>query len=114
MSRDTQLKDLPAKSGGRVDLKALVTLAPPDWCRGQQARKPEEKAVCASAKLSALDSTLNRFFRDALGGDAKAQAQARADQRSWLARRQLCGDDADCLEQTYRTQLAKSRLYLPH
>jgi hypothetical protein len=110
MPQDTRLKDLPAKAGGPVDLKALVTIAPPDWCRTQQVKKPEEKAVCTSAKLSAFDATLNRYYRDALAGDSKAQAQA--DQRNWLPRRQLCGEDADCLEQAYRTQIAKMRDYL--
>jgi uncharacterized protein len=54
---------------------------------------------------------LNRFYREALAGDSKAEAQA--NQRSWLSKRQLCGDDADCLEQTYRAQITKMYGNLP-
>ena len=108
--QDTRLKDLPAREGRPVNLNSLVTQSAPDWCRAQQVKKPEEKAVCDNAKLSALDVTFNRFYRDALKGNSKVEAQT--DQKSWLPRRQLCGGDTDCLEQIYRAQISKLRGYL--
>jgi hypothetical protein len=110
LPQDTRLETLPAQARGPVDIKALVTVGTSDWCRTQQVKKPDEKAVCQNGSLSALDAVLNRFYRDALTGNSKAEAQA--DQRTWLPRRQLCADDADCLEQTYRAQIAKMRGYV--
>jgi hypothetical protein len=111
LPQETLLKDLPAREGRSVNMNSLVTQGVPDWCRAQEVKKPEEKAICQSAKLSAYDVTLNRFYRAALAGDSKVAAQT--DQKSWLPRRQLCGDDTDCLEQTYRAQIARLRGYLP-
>jgi hypothetical protein len=110
MPQETKLETLPAREGQPVDLKSLVTVGAPDWCRTQQVKKPEEEAVCRSARLSAFDATLNRFYSEALAGASRAEAQA--SQRNWLPRRQLCGDDADCLERIYRAQIANMRNYL--
>jgi hypothetical protein len=110
LPQDTRLKDLPAKEGRPVNLNALITQGAPEWCSTQQVKRPEEMAVCQNAKLSAYDVTLNRFYRQALAGDSKAEAQT--DQKNWVPRRQLCGDDTDCLEQVYRAQISKLRGYL--
>ena len=111
LPQSTLLKDLPAREGRPVDLNSLITQGAPDWCRTEQVKKPEEQAVCDSAKLSAFDVTLNCFYREALKGDSRADAQT--DQKNWLPRRQLCGGDTDCLEQAYRAQISKLRGYLP-
>jgi len=67
-----------------------------------RAARPDEKAVCANPKLSALDSLLGKAFEQALKtGDNGDRAKARADARLSLTRRRGCRGDAPCLMSAY-------------
>jgi hypothetical protein len=106
MPPNTLLRNLPTGEGAPIDPNALATVGYPDWCRSRQLQQLDEKAICKSAKLSAFDVILNRFYGEALrlsGSNDRIALQD--DQRKWLAKRHLCKGGVGCLEEAYRTRI---------
>nr|WP_230942855.1 lysozyme inhibitor LprI family protein [Burkholderia vietnamiensis] len=70
-----------------------------------KAASPTEHAICADARLSALDAQLAAAWQKARakGGDTAAPKAA---QLKWLAQRDRCGGDASCIADRYRERLA--------
>lgn len=67
-----------------------------------RAATPDEVAICASPKLSALDVLVDRAYGEARKGvdgtpDPKDRAHALEDARSFNARKRRCGADLGCL-----------------
>ena len=74
-----------------------------------KAASVSEKTICANAELSRLDFQLGRTWESLLLAfdiDPVQQPQMRKDQRAWIARRQECGEDANCIGKLYRDRLA--------
>lgn len=92
----------PASMGGA---NPVVASASPSFdCT--KAALAAEKQVCADVELALLDSHLDEVFDQALQGwTAGEQKKQRDTQREWLASRNHCEDDRDCLETAYRQRL---------
>lgn len=73
----------------------------------EKAVTADEKAVCDSGTLSALDDEMAALYRDiesrALMG---TNAVVREDQRAFLTERRECGARTACLERLYRSRIA--------
>ncbi|WP_456309047.1 lysozyme inhibitor LprI family protein [Serratia proteamaculans] len=59
-----------------------------------------EKTICADTYLSGLDNVTNGYFVKAMDNSYSVGTLAR-DQRKWLAERNRCGTDAECIKQRY-------------
>ena len=67
---------------------------------------PSEAAVCGSGRLAHLEGIVEERYRSILGALESGAADAvRRGQRDWLAARDGCGEDRDCLEAAYRRRL---------
>lgn len=75
-------------------------------CR--KAASVSEKTVCANAALSRLDLQLSRTWKNLLNAfiDSVQINQLKADQRAWIASREKCSDDTNCIGKLYRDRLA--------
>ncbi len=75
-------------------------------CR--KAASLSEKTICANAVLSRLDFQLGRTWKTLLDDfiDSAQKSQMKEDQRTWIARRTNCGDDADCIGKLYRNRIS--------
>ena len=65
-----------------------------------------EFAICYSPDLWAMDqamASLFFYFRD--NSDAYLSQEFLSSQRSWLTRRDQCGDDLNCLHERYSSRL---------
>jgi uncharacterized protein len=73
-----------------------------------KAASLSEKTICANAELSRLDFQLGQMWKALLDDfiDPAQRTQMRQDQRTWIARRQGCGDDANCIGKLYRDRLS--------
>lgn len=74
-----------------------------------RAKAASERAICASTVLPALDLRVARAYAEArqvLGGELGTwvEGRLRADQRSWLRRRDRCGADVACLTRELRSR----------
>jgi len=71
-----------------------------------RAGTPTEHAICAAPILAELDSALAAAYAAARSGVSEARRQeVQATQRAWLAQRDACGGDRDCLERLMRARL---------
>lgn len=67
-----------------------------------------ELTICANDRLSTLDTALNIAYRDIFKTNFDEDAErARNDQRAWLAIRDECGSDLECLFQSYTARLGE-------
>ena len=75
-------------------------------CR--KAASLSEKTICANAALSRLDFQLGRTWKTLLDDfiDSAQETLMKKDQRTWMARRTKCGEDADCIGKLYRDRLS--------
>ena len=75
-------------------------------CR--KAATVPEKAICANAELSRLDVQLSRTWKTLLNAfsDSGQRARMKADERAWIAHREECGDNANCMGKLYRDQIS--------
>lgn len=65
-----------------------------------------EKAICRYDRLAELDRTLADTYTAFQGQlNADGRARLRAEQKSWLARRDACRADFLCLERAYEQRL---------
>ncbi|KRF02074.1 hypothetical protein ASG87_11355 [Frateuria sp. Soil773] len=90
-------------------LPALLLLALPllAHAAGFDCRKAAgaaEKTICADATLSKLDAELSGAWQKARAVAADPAAATRR-QRAWLALRDACGDNKECLRSAYRERL---------
>lgn len=67
-----------------------------------KAQSVSEKEVCRVPELQWFDRQLAHLFHDVKG---KGGQQMLADQRAFLARREACGTDLECLERIYGERL---------
>lgn len=74
-------------------------------CRS--AMLPAEKAICANANLSGLDERTAGMYFIIVGGGAPADiiAQVKDSQSKFVARRNACGANLDCIVDAYTTQM---------
>jgi|ERR1039457_4139413 uncharacterized protein len=75
----------------------------------EKASSLSEKAICASTALSHLDLRLGRMWRKMLEDfdlDNGQTVQIKSDQRTRLARRNECKEDANCLGKLYQDRLS--------
>jgi uncharacterized protein len=91
-------------------LSVLVNAAPrerPSFdCR--QAASPSEKTICANVALCRLDFQLGRTWKTLLDAfsDSVQKTRMKADQKTWIARRERCGEDANCIGKLYQDRLS--------
>ena len=73
-----------------------------------KAASLSEKTICANAALSHLDFQLSRTWKKLLDAfsDSGQSPRLKADQRTWMERREGCGADSDCIAKLYRDRLA--------
>ena len=67
-----------------------------------RAQSVSEKEVCRVPELQWFDRQLAHLFNDVKG---KGGPQVVADQRTFLARREACGTNLECLERVYQERL---------
>ncbi|EFE94043.1 lysozyme inhibitor LprI family protein [Serratia odorifera] len=75
-------------------------------CR--QATATDERAICASRSLSDKDvemATKYQFLRGLFAMGMRGNMQD--DQTRWLAQRNRCGNDVNCLSNSYATRIAE-------
>lgn len=69
-----------------------------------------EHAICASARLSALDRALAEAYRAARSGVGAAERdRIRSEQIDWLGARDACAADPDCLAERMEARIAALR-----
>jgi uncharacterized protein len=72
------------------------------------ARQLDEIAICDSYELRSLDSRMVSIFNRLRASlNYNAALRLNADQTSWLADRNTCGDDRRCLREAYRRRIAQ-------
>lgn len=70
-----------------------------------KARGATEQAICASATLAGYDRSVAAAYRFALQRAGDGAGTIRQAQRDWIAARDACGADADCLGKRMRERL---------
>lgn len=75
----------------------------PSWC--SSPGNGAERAICRDADLSNLDSVLNVAYRRAKSDSPGSIAEIEHEQKRWLTRRDLCGDDGACIRRRYNEQI---------
>jgi uncharacterized protein len=91
-------------------LPTIVKAAPVERasfdCR--QAASPSEKTICANVALCRLDFQLGRNWKALLDAfsDSVQRTRMKVDQKTWIARRETCGDDANCIGNLYQDRLS--------
>jgi uncharacterized protein len=81
----------------------------------QQARLPDEKAVCASRQLSEMDVEMAVRFQMLTGLVAMGtRGDMQDEQQTWLASRHACGASRSCLLASYRQRIAKLKEQYAH
>jgi uncharacterized protein YecT (DUF1311 family) len=79
----------------------------------QTDRAPDERTICSSSALSALDREMNDLYfvlRDSL--DSVQQIMLRDEQRAWLAQRVACSTNAACISRLYQSRISQLRTRL--
>jgi uncharacterized protein len=85
-----------------MTIAAAPALAAPSWCSGQLS--PTEAVICSDQELSALDARLNDVYKAALA-TVDPSEDVHGAQKSWIAFRNDCGYDKNCLREAYRGQI---------
>jgi uncharacterized protein len=95
-----------APGAGGASANAAPPTQPSFDCR--KAASLSEKTICANAELSRLDFQLGRMWKTFLDSfiDSGQLTQMKQDQRTWIALREKCGENADCIGNLYRDRLA--------
>jgi uncharacterized protein len=104
------LTSLARAPGAAIDPRSLTTVSRPDWCVQQVQKQPDEKTICSSARLAAFDVLLDRYYRDSVAkATREGKTTLQSEQRQWLAKRQACDTDEDCLDRVYHSQIQAVR-----
>jgi len=64
-----------------------------------KAATSTEKTICGSFKLSGWDRSVAKAFKDALERSPEKERELRADQKTWLKKRDACGAKAECIDE---------------
>jgi uncharacterized protein len=94
---------------------ATVPLSPAvaqSWCG--TPRNCTEEVICATPQLGALDEEMSELYYELRDQSSRRGAHALLQsQRGWLAARDTCGCNANCLVGYYRSRISqfKSILY---
>ena len=73
-----------------------------------QARTPDEIAICENRDLNDMDVRMATLLDIAKGFVLMGERGAiQDDQREWLRQRQRCGGDFDCLRRSYRKRIGE-------
>jgi uncharacterized protein YecT (DUF1311 family) len=78
--------------------------ARPAWCASPG--NPAERAICRDADLASLDGVLNVTYKRAKFDSPKSVDEIEHEQKRWLSRRNLCGDDPACIRKRYDEQIS--------
>lgn len=71
-----------------------------------QASIKIERMICGNEELSALDSRMDKAYKDALGAyDYYAGLQVKSDQKKWLSKTRRACVDEGCLKRTYLSRI---------
>jgi uncharacterized protein YecT (DUF1311 family) len=102
-----RLTELPQKWGSTTtNPRSLATVSSPPWCAQLNQAKLDEKATCASARLSAFDVLMERYFRELISKATPSRRTAvQSEQRLWFEKRRQCGGEQDCLERAYVSRI---------
>jgi uncharacterized protein len=89
--------------------------APSFDCRA--ASGAAERTICATPSIHPIDRNLTALYHDTLAqahkvSDTRAANIIRQAERTFLASRNSCGTDVDCIRVTYRGQFSILRSYL--
>ena len=90
---------------------AGLLLVQPAHAQGFNCRNagtPDERAICADARLSRLDERLNsRFYRLRARLPGPDRARLDRDEAAWLRARGRCGSNGACIAGAYQARLAE-------
>jgi uncharacterized protein YecT (DUF1311 family) len=86
-----------------AEAPAAENSAPPSWCGSPQ--NAAERAICRDPDLSRLDGVLNVAYKRAKFDSPKSVDEIDHEQKRWLSRRNLCGDDPACIRKRYDEQI---------
>ena len=89
---------------------AVVLSAPADVASLDCARPslPSEMAICNSADLGELDEHMTQTYVNlTTDGPGWAARQIQSEQSFWLAQRNLCGYDKDCIANSYQRRFGR-------
>lgn len=67
-----------------------------------KARNPAERTICASVTLAGYDRSVAAAYRFAVQRSGDDASSLREAQRKWIASRDACGTDANCLADSMR------------
>jgi hypothetical protein len=89
--------------------QAAIAAARPSYnCR--YARTRSEKLVCSSPALAARDRTMSAiYYRAIAGADPVTKREIRVSRDSFLARRERCGGNEECINAVYGERIAEIR-----
>jgi len=74
------------------------------------AHTTSEKLVCSSPALAARDRTMSAiYYRAIAGADPVTKRQIRTGRDAFLARRERCGGNAECINAVYGERIAEIR-----
>ncbi len=93
----------PGSFAAAMPAPSPASMGPSFDCR--KAASADERAICASADLAAIDRQLADAYSAALASADDATA-IKAAQRQWIADRQSCGSDGACLAAAYDRRIA--------
>lgn len=103
----TKLKQLAGSPSSQQRPAALATMSRPQWCSSQQLKAPDEKTVCDTPRLTTYEIFLGRYYSKAIAeADTPGKSKLQSQQREWLSRRRLCGDEIKCLAEAYHSRIA--------
>jgi uncharacterized protein YecT (DUF1311 family) len=77
-----------------------------------KAKSAAEKTVCDVPNLQWTDRQMARLYKLALNQKPNMRQPVMAGQRNFLAVRDACRDDSDCIERTYRARLTELSQYV--
>jgi uncharacterized protein YecT (DUF1311 family) len=98
------VKKLAEQPAAQAAAPAAGGSAPPSWCAAPG--NAAERAICRDPDLSSLDDVLNVAYKRAKFDSPKSVDEIEHEQRRWLSRRDLCGDDPACLRKRYNEQIS--------
>jgi len=92
-------------------LAAMPTTSAPSF-NCAKAQSAAEKTVCDVPNLQWTDRQMARLYKLALSQKPKLRRPITAGQRNFLAARDACRDDSDCIERAYRARLTELSGYV--
>ncbi len=111
MSDTVTLKLAAAVSAGALlALAAMASSVRPAAAQEFDCRNAafaSERTICGSDRLSALDEQMSGLYKDlkAASGDRYERADLKDYQRQFLAARDACGRDVECIRGAYLDQI---------